>query len=955
MIGHAASIAAGEWITASGEWVNDHTHGQQFKARFIRTSAPTSIDGIEKYLGSGMIRGIGFKTADAIAMTLGIEQTALIRVRAGISYALTEAMDDGHCGLPTADLVPLAEALLDVGADFIHTALDLELAEGTVMTDRVGETACVFLASLYRAEQAIAERLRALSRASLPWGSIDADKAVPWIEQRIGLDLAPSQKTAVRLALASKVLVITGGPGVGKTTIVNAILRILAAKTVKLLLCAPTGRAAKRLTEATGQPAKTIHRLLEVDPKGGGFKRNVEHPLDCDLLVVDETSMVDVMLMHALLKAVPVSAELLVVGDVDQLPSVGPGQILADLIASGAVPVVRLAEVFRQAAQSRIITSAHRINQGSLPDLGKPEGDSDFYFVQADDPDTAVPRIIELVKTRIPQRFGLDPIRDIQVLCPMNRGGVGARSLNIELQKALNPVGERKVERFGWTFAPGDKVMQIENDYDKDGTHVGRGQEQVVPASLCHARASPRHAGTWLSSNSERSRGTTDEALIPPGRDGTYTVGGMFAAWDGRSADGRADERDEPVLHREHAAVRRAPFDRIDEGHFMPAFERGMAEHLDEVEAIANASEPPTVENTLVALERSGRLLDRVATTFFNLTSANTNDTMETIRGEIAPRLAAHRDQIFLHGALFARVKTLYEQRDNLDIDTESRRLIEKYHTDFVRAGAELAESQKTRMQESSAELAALRTTFSQNVLSEVNEAATVVDTPEELAGLSEDQIAAAIEAATAGDLQEQYVIAMLNTSGQPVLSSLENRELRERIMRTSLARGSRGGEFDNREVISRMARLRAERAVLLGYPNHAAYVLEEETAGSVGAVNDRLASLVPPAVANARREATDLQTIAAADKLDLELAPWDWSYYTEKVRAARYDFDASELRPYFEMDNVLQNGVFFAANRLYGLSFEERPNVPVYHPDVRVWEVFDADGSPLGLFLTDY
>jgi exodeoxyribonuclease V alpha subunit len=545
--------------------VNDRTHGQQFKARFMRTSAPTSIDGIEKYLGSGMIRGIGpvyakklvrafgekvfdtieadperlrevtgigpvrakritdawaeqkvvreimvflhsngvgtaravriyktygadavqvmtenpyrlardirgigFKTADAIAMKLGVEKTAMIRVRAGISYALTEAMDDGHCGLPTADLVPLAEELLEVGADLIRAALDLELADGTVIADSLGETDCIFLASLYRAEGAIAERLLALSRTKLPWGSIDADKALPWVEQRISLELAPSQKAAVRLALTSKVLVITGGPGVGKTTILNAILRILAAKNVKLLLCAPTGRAAKRLNETTGQEAKTIHRLLEVDPKGGGFKRDVENPLDCELLVLDETSMVDVLLMNALLKAVPVSAALLVVGDVDQLPSVGPGQILADMITSGAVPVVRLTEVFRQAALSRIITSAHRINQGSIPDLRKPEGDSDFYFVQADDPETAVPRIIELVKTRIPQRFGLDPIRDIQVLCPMNRGGVGARSLNIELQAALNPAGERKVGRFGWTFAPGDKVMQIENDYDKE-------------------------------------------------------------------------------------------------------------------------------------------------------------------------------------------------------------------------------------------------------------------------------------------------------------------------------------------------------------------------------------------------------------------------------------------------------------------------------------------------------
>jgi exodeoxyribonuclease V alpha subunit len=264
------------------------------------------------------------------------------------------------------------------------------------------------------------------------------------------------------------VLVVTGGPGVGKTTIVNAILRILSAKGVKLLLCAPTGRAAKRMNEATGLEAKTIHRLLEVDPKGGGFRRDDANPLDSDLLVVDETSMVDVLLMNALVKAVPDKAALLIVGDVDQLPSVGPGQVLADMIASGAIPVVRLTEVFRQAAESRIIVNAHRINQGVVPDLRKPEAESDFYFVEAEDPETAVPLIIELVKTRIPRRFGLDPIRDIQVLCPMNRGGVGARSLNIELQAALNPAGERKVERFGWTFAPGDKIMQVENDYDKE-------------------------------------------------------------------------------------------------------------------------------------------------------------------------------------------------------------------------------------------------------------------------------------------------------------------------------------------------------------------------------------------------------------------------------------------------------------------------------------------------------
>jgi len=560
VVGHAASIAAGEWVTASGEWINDRTHGQQFKARFLRTSAPTSIDGIEKYLSSGMIRGIGpvyagklvrvfgekvfdvietqpdrlrevdgigpvrakgiitawaeqkvvreimvflhshgvgtaravriFKTygtdaiqimtenpyrlardirgADAIAMKLGIDKTAMIRVRAGISYTLTEAMDDGHCGLPRDELIPIAESLLGVPVALVCTALDFELAEGTVVADSVGETPCVFLTGLHRTERIIAERLRRLSNGPLPWPWIDPDKALPWVAQRVGLVLAESQTVAIKLALRSKVLVITGGPGVGKTTIVKAILRILAAKGVRLLLCAPTGRAAKRMTEATGFEAKTIHRLLEVDPKSGGFKRNEDNPLPCDLLIVDETSMVDVMLMQALVKAVPDNAAMLIVGDIDQLPSVGPGQVLADIIGSDAVPVIRLKEVFRQAAQSRIITSAHRINQGSIPDLNPPDTDSDFYFVPADDPETAVPRIIELVKTRIPKRFGLNPVRDIQVLCPMNRAGVGARSLNIELQAALNPAGDLKVERFGWTFAPGDKVMQIENDYDKE-------------------------------------------------------------------------------------------------------------------------------------------------------------------------------------------------------------------------------------------------------------------------------------------------------------------------------------------------------------------------------------------------------------------------------------------------------------------------------------------------------
>jgi exodeoxyribonuclease V alpha subunit len=558
-------ISAGEWITASGIWLNDRTHGLQFKAHFLKTSAPSSLDGIEKYLGSGMIkgigpvyakrlvrmfgkdvfdiieaspdrlrevegigpkradkitagwadqkvireimvflhqngvgtaravrifktygtdavqvmsenpyrlakdiRGIGFRTADLIAEKLGIEKTAMIRIRAGISFALTEAMGNGHCGLPRAELIGLAEKLLEVPAPLIESALAEELMEETVTADRVGDAECVFLTGLYLAERGIAEQIKRIRSGPLPWHAIDADKALPWIEQKTGLALADSQAEAVRLALRSKIMVITGGPGVGKTTIVNSILRILAAKRVNLLLCAPTGRAAKRMTEATEMEAKTIHRLLEFDPKAFGFKRALENPLDCDLLVVDESSMVDVMLMQSLLKAVPDHAALLIVGDIDQLPSVGPGQVLADIIGSDAVPVMRLTEVFRQAAESKIITTAHAINAGRMPDLSPPDGDTDFYFVPAADPEQAVARIVELVSKRIPNRFGFDPIRDIQVLCPMNRGGVGARSLNIELQAALNLAGEKKVERFGWTFAPGDKVMQIENDYDKD-------------------------------------------------------------------------------------------------------------------------------------------------------------------------------------------------------------------------------------------------------------------------------------------------------------------------------------------------------------------------------------------------------------------------------------------------------------------------------------------------------
>src|SRR5438874_6747610 len=338
------------------------------------------------------IRGIGFLTADQLAAKPGIEKTALIRIRAGISFALAEAMDDGHCGLPADELIPLAQKLLEVPPDLVETALALELQDGTVIADTLEERRCIFLAALYRAEREIAEKLKALASGTPPWPSIEADKAIPWVETRTKLVLADSQKAALRAALVSNILVITGGPGVGKTTLVNSLLKILIAKSVSIALCAPTGRAAKRLSESTGLEAKTIHRLLETDPRTGAFRRTDEAPLDCEMLVVDETSMVDVPLMRALLRALPDRAALLLVGDVDQLPSVGPGQVLADIIASGAVPVVRLTEVFRQAAESRIIVNAHRINQGLMPDLAPI--DSDFHFVDAADPEEGVRKML---------------------------------------------------------------------------------------------------------------------------------------------------------------------------------------------------------------------------------------------------------------------------------------------------------------------------------------------------------------------------------------------------------------------------------------------------------------------------------------------------------------------------------------------------------------------------------
>ena len=566
VVGRAPSVSPGEYIAATGQWQNDRTHGTQFRADELEVTPPSSKEGIERYLASGMIkgvgpelakrlvkhfgedvfdvierssarlrevqgvgdvrsqrivdawkeqrrireimvflhthglgtsravriyktygadavaliqedpyrlardvRGIGFATADALGARFGIAPTALIRARAGLQHTLGEALGAGHCGLPRDSLLSITKELLDVPLSRIEEALQAEVEAGHVVEGSIGDRECVFLEYLHRAEKVSAERLLRLAAGKTPWPEIEPNRALDWVEKKLHLELADSQRRALTTALRSKVLVITGGPGVGKTTLLNSILEILRAKKVKAALAAPTGRAAKRLSEATGLEAKTIHRLLEADPRTGGFRRNENNPLECDLLVVDESSMVDVSLLCSLLRAMPDEAALFLVGDVDQLPSVGPGQVLADVIASEAIAVVTLREIYRQAAESRIVTSAHRINQGELPDLAA-DSSSDFFFIEASDPDETLRRLITVVRERIPKRFGLDPVRDVQVLTPMHRGTVGARSLNVALQEALVPArpGLERVERFGFRYGIGDKVMQIENDYDKD-------------------------------------------------------------------------------------------------------------------------------------------------------------------------------------------------------------------------------------------------------------------------------------------------------------------------------------------------------------------------------------------------------------------------------------------------------------------------------------------------------
>jgi exodeoxyribonuclease V alpha subunit len=565
VVGQMPTAVVGEYIQASGEWIQDRAHGEQFKAAELRCMPPNTVEGIEKYLGSGLVKGIGphfakkivavfgertlqiidesaaflkevkgigprriqrireswqeqkavrdimvflqsngigtgravriyktygdqavelvrgnpyrlatdvwgfgFKTADELAGRLGIDRASPLRARAALRYVLQEASQEGHVGAPEEAIVRQTAEMTGISEEIVRAAVEHERQSGDVVREPGGDEPWLYLKPLFLAEIGVARSIRKLRAGPHPLPSLEIEAALGWVEKKMGLQLAVTQREAIRAATREKMLIVTGGPGTGKSTIVRGILELFAARNQRCALCAPTGRAAKRLSETTGREAKTIHRLLEFDPVLGGFKRDAAQPLDLDLLVVDEASMVDMVLMYQLLRAVPAHACVVLVGDVDQLPSVGPGLVLADLIDSKTVPVVRLTEIFRQAGQSWIVRAAHAIKHGEMPESA-PAGKGDFYFIEANAPEAVLERIIVMVRERIPARFGFDPLRDVQVLTPMNRSELGSQALNLRLQEVLNPAGNRpQIQRFGWTFRTGDKVMQTRNNYQKE-------------------------------------------------------------------------------------------------------------------------------------------------------------------------------------------------------------------------------------------------------------------------------------------------------------------------------------------------------------------------------------------------------------------------------------------------------------------------------------------------------
>ncbi len=580
VVGVLPELRPGEILRAHGAWRDDRTWGRQFAAAAVDVLPPTTIEGVESYLASGLVEGlgqglarrlarqfgteltrvieaeplrlrevpgigtklaqrivdawraerdvrdillflqshgvglgrarrildaygsgavgrvtadpyalardvhgIGFHTADALATRIGIPADAPIRLVAALEHAVREAADEGHSALLRAVAVSAAARLLNHEEAMLLPALERAIEEGVLVEQEMEAGPLVQLPQLAAAEIAIAEDVRRLLGGRPAWPPVDPETALARAEERLSVALAPSQIEAVLQALRSKLLIITGGPGTGKTTLVRAILAALPEEGLEVALAAPTGRAAKRLADSTGRDARTLHRLLEADP-ARGFRRDRERPLEVDLAIVDEVSMVDLLLMQALLAALPDTAALVLVGDVDQLPSVGPGLVLADLIESDVVPVVRLTEIFRQAAESAIVRNAHRINRGEPPQFAHDgEGSEDFFGVRATAPEDAVVKVVELVAERIPQRFGLDPVAEIQVLCPTNRGVVGTRELNRALQARLNPEPGEQVERGGIQFGVGDKVMQVENDYDREVYNGDIGRVAAVDPS----------------------------------------------------------------------------------------------------------------------------------------------------------------------------------------------------------------------------------------------------------------------------------------------------------------------------------------------------------------------------------------------------------------------------------------------------------------------------------------
>lgn len=565
IVGSCATIHIGEVIEAQGKWINNRTYGRQFDSKCIKVIPPNSIDGIKKYLGSGLIKGIGpafakklvsrfganifniiekkpnellslngigkkrvakicsaweeqkavkeimiflqshgigtsrsariyktygddsidkikqnpyrlsndihgigFKTADELAKSIGIAHDSILRARAGVIHVIQEINTNGHCAIYSEELINKSVSILGIEESIILSAIEQEVEEEKLMIDTINNKQCIYVSWLYYAEIGVANHIKRLLEGERPWKEININKALEWVQKVTKMNLSESQKEAVSMAVNSKVVCITGGPGVGKTTIVNSIIKIIQSRKARIVLSAPTGRASKKLSESTNMKAKTIHRLLEFNPHMGQFNYNQSNPLETDLLVIDEASMVDISLMNSLLKALPDSAGVIIVGDIDQLPSVGPGKVLSDIITSKSVPTVKLTEIFRQASCSKIIINAHKINTGEVPHENNKVENNDFFIIHSETPEDTHRKIATLVSDKIPKVFKFDPINDIQILTPMNKGGLGVKSLNVEIQKVLNPSPRSYVMKYGWSFGIGDKVMQTINNYDKE-------------------------------------------------------------------------------------------------------------------------------------------------------------------------------------------------------------------------------------------------------------------------------------------------------------------------------------------------------------------------------------------------------------------------------------------------------------------------------------------------------